>query len=61
MKEDSQDFGTNGHVTSMGSCASAEERACCGVTACCTSDETPAQDGTTLVDAKTAAGCDCVD
>ena len=61
VKEDSQDFGTNGPVTSMGSCATAEDRACCGVNSCCTGDETPVEEGTTLVEAKTAAGCGCVD
>ncbi|HEY2223258.1 ArsI/CadI family heavy metal resistance metalloenzyme [Actinomycetospora sp.] len=49
VKEDSPDYGTDGVVSQpMGSCATAEDRACCGVNACCTSDET-------------AVGCGCVE
>ena len=58
VKEDSQEFGTNGPVESM---ADSGSDVCCGVNSCCTTDETPAQDGTTLVEAKTAAGCGCLE
>ena len=58
VKEDSQEFGTDGPITSMGA---ESVEACCGVTACCTTDETPTEEGTTLVEAKTAAGCGCVE
>ncbi|WP_327594150.1 arsenite methyltransferase [Streptomyces chartreusis] len=33
--------------------------ACCGVTACCTSDERPADPSTTVAEAKAASGCGC--
>jgi arsenite methyltransferase len=33
--------------------------ACCGVNACCTPDENPVDPATTVVQAKTAAGCGC--
>lgn len=56
VKEDSPEFGTDGPIASM---AGGSDEACCGVDACCTSDETPAQAGATLVEAKTAAGCGC--
>src|ERR1700761_1256763 len=61
VKEDSPDYGTDGVVPAMGSCATAEDRACCGVTACCTDDETPTEEGVTLSEAKTEAGCGCVE
>ncbi len=57
VKDDSQTFGADGPITSMASIADT----CCGVTACCTTDETPAEEGATLVEAKTAAGCGCVE
>ncbi|MFL6114597.1 MAG: ArsI/CadI family heavy metal resistance metalloenzyme, partial [Catenulispora sp.] len=62
VKEDSQTFGTNGPITGMAggeSAAGEDTGTCCGVNACCTSGETPAEAGTTLVEAKTAAGCGC--
>ncbi|HEY2195795.1 MAG TPA: ArsI/CadI family heavy metal resistance metalloenzyme [Actinomycetospora sp.] len=62
VKEDSPEYGTDGLVGQpIGSCATAEDRACCGVTACCTDDQTPAQEGTTLTEAKTAAECGSVE
>jgi catechol 2,3-dioxygenase-like lactoylglutathione lyase family enzyme len=57
VKEDSPEFGTDAPVAGMGS---GNDQACCGVNACCTTDETPTEEGTTLVEAKTAAGCGCV-
>jgi catechol 2,3-dioxygenase-like lactoylglutathione lyase family enzyme len=67
VKEDSQDFGTNGIITTMPDQATgtAEEQAgdataCCGVTACCSHDEAPTEVGVTATEAKTAAGCGCV-
>ncbi|MEV5955823.1 arsenite methyltransferase [Streptomyces sp. NPDC051987] len=33
--------------------------ACCGVTACCTTDERAADPSTTVAEAKTASGCGC--
>jgi catechol 2,3-dioxygenase-like lactoylglutathione lyase family enzyme len=59
VKQDSQDFGTNGPIAAMGESGGGD--ACCGVNSCCTSDETPVEDGTTLVEAKTTAGCGCVE
>ena len=63
VKEDSQQFGTNGPVATMagGNDQGESDQACCGVTACCTIEETPAEEGTTLVEAKTVAGCGCVE
>jgi hypothetical protein len=64
VKDDSQDFGTNGIITTMPDNASAEtatgQTACCGVTACCSHDEAPTEAGVTATEAKTAAGCGCV-
>ena len=64
VKEDSQDFGANGIITTMPDDATAENAtgrtACCGVTACCSDDETPTEPGVTATEAKTAAGCGCV-
>ena len=64
VKEDSQDFGTNGIISTMPDDASAEiatgQTACCGVTACCSHDEAPTAAGVTATEAKTAAGCGCV-
>jgi hypothetical protein len=34
---------------------------CCGVTACCTHDEAPLETGVTAIEAKTAAGCGCLE
>lgn len=66
VKEDSQDFGTNGIISTMPDDATGEaesERgeasACCGVTACCSHDEAATQPGVTVSEAKTAAGCGC--
>ena len=64
VKDDSQTFGTDGPIASMAGAETAADEstgACCGVNACCTSDETPVEEGATLVEAKTAAGCDCVE
>jgi catechol 2,3-dioxygenase-like lactoylglutathione lyase family enzyme len=64
VKEDSQDFGTNGIITTMPDDARAEtataQTACCGVTACCSHDEAPSEAGVTATETKTAAGCGCV-
>jgi arsenite methyltransferase len=35
------------------------EGSCCGVSACCTSDEQSVDPGVTVVEAKTASGCGC--
>ena len=58
VKEDSQQFGSDGPIASM---AGGDDQACCGVNACCTREESPTEPGATLVEAKTAAGCGCVE
>jgi arsenite methyltransferase len=42
-----------------GTTSSDAANACCGVNACCTPDENPADPATTVAQAKTAAGCGC--
>ena len=68
VKEDSQDFGTNGIITTMPdqTTSTAGERAddasaCCGVTACCSHDEAATEPGVTATEAKIAAGCGCLE
>ena len=67
VKEDSQDFGTSAILSTMpddatgeGGRESGEASACCGVTACCSHDETSIEPGVTVTEAKTASGCGCV-
>jgi catechol 2,3-dioxygenase-like lactoylglutathione lyase family enzyme len=67
VKEDSQDFGTHGIISTMPDAAtgdavsgSGEVSACCGVTACCSHDEASTEPGVTVSEAKTASGCGCV-
>ncbi|HYH35855.1 MAG TPA: ArsI/CadI family heavy metal resistance metalloenzyme [Nocardioides sp.] len=67
VKEDSQDFGTNGIIAAMPGQATStageqagEASTCCGVSACCSHDEAPTEAGVTATEAKTAAGCGCV-
>ena len=67
VKEDSQDFGTHGIITTKpdqgtgeAAATSGEASACCGVTACCSHDEQATEPGVTATEAKTAAGCGCV-
>jgi catechol 2,3-dioxygenase-like lactoylglutathione lyase family enzyme len=64
VKEDSQDFGTTGILTTMPDDATGEAggeaSACCGVTACCSHDEQSTEPGVTVTEAKTASGCGCV-
>jgi catechol 2,3-dioxygenase-like lactoylglutathione lyase family enzyme len=67
VKEDSQDFGTNGIISTMPDDAtgeagseSGETSACCGVTACRSHDEPATEPGVTVTEAKTSAGCGCV-
>jgi catechol 2,3-dioxygenase-like lactoylglutathione lyase family enzyme len=64
VKEDSQDFGTHGILSTMSDDATgeggSEASACCGVTACCSHDEQSTEPGVTVTEAKTAAGCGCL-
>jgi catechol 2,3-dioxygenase-like lactoylglutathione lyase family enzyme len=67
VKEDSQDFGTSGILSTMPDDATGDAgsesvgaSACCGVTACCSHDEAATEPGVTVTEAKTSAGCGCV-
>jgi catechol 2,3-dioxygenase-like lactoylglutathione lyase family enzyme len=59
VKEDSPVYGAEGIISTMPDDAT-RPTACCGVTACCSRDEAPAEPGVTTTEAKTAAGCGCV-
>ena len=62
VTDDSAVYGTDGPTAAMGepTVDTRTEAACCGVSACCSTDETPAEAGVTVTGATTAAGCGCI-